>query len=210
MPLWHFTHITAPFSEHQLGSLWWCSHSQASLWPQSGLLPGVSCGIGAVLWVPGRAPHACVSPTGWGGCLFPCEVHVSLQFHLVLRGGCEGQHRALRPAACPRHPAEKQAGSPGETHSLNAPFWDRWAHPQAGGSCSSFWTVETPLSLSLSLEMVFPLVTFAQSETTFIFLSNGCFPYQRVAMSFILCQTHCPACCLEINRLPINIGWSNQ
>ena len=169
MPLWHFTHTAAPFSEHQLGSQWWCSHSQgqvlsillwgqcsspallASLWPQSGLLPGVSCGIGAVLWVPGRAPHACMSPTGWGGCLFPCEVHVSLQFHLVLRGGCEGQHRALRPAACPRHPAEKQASSPGETHSLNAPFWDRWAHPQAGGSCSSFWTVETGMGIPARL-----------------------------------------------------------
>lgn len=87
------------------------------------------------------------------------------------------------------------------SHFTRCPLRESWPTPKS--------TVD-PLSLSLSLEMVFPLVTFAQSETTFIFLSNGCFPYQRVAMSFILCQTHCPACCLEINRLPINIGWSNQ
>lgn len=66
-----------------------------------------------------------MSPAGRGRSPFFCEVHVSLQFHLVLRGGRTGQHCALGPAARPHHPAEKQAGGPGETNSLNTPFRDR-------------------------------------------------------------------------------------
>lgn len=68
-----------------------------------------------------QGPPCCVSPAGRRGRAFPGEVYVPLQLHSVLRGGRAGQHRALGPAARPPHPAEKPAGGPGETDSLNAP-----------------------------------------------------------------------------------------
>lgn len=96
----------------------------APLSPRGGRLPGW-----AVALVPGcgyqQGQPRCLFPAGRGRSPFFRDVHVSLQSHPALRGGCTGQHRALWPAACPRHPAEKQAGSPGEADSLNTPFGDR-------------------------------------------------------------------------------------